>query len=130
MTALPVVGNPFGSAPLPPPKPGLVVVPVDSETVVYDPEADLLHHLDQTASAVWSHLDGDVTLHALAVRMAAKFGASERAVRADIADLVVRLWDRGLLNGSEPSATICAAPARQVSGTAWATQYTAPAGDA
>ncbi|HEY9379551.1 MAG TPA: PqqD family protein [Jiangellaceae bacterium] len=105
MTALPVVGHPFGSAPLPPPKPGLVVVPVDGETVVYDPEADLLHHLDQTASAVWSHLDGDVTLHVLAVRMASIFGASERAVRADIADLAVRFWDRGLLSGSEPSAT-------------------------
>ena len=105
MTALPVVGHHIGSGALPPPKPGLVVVRVDGETVLYDPEADLLHYLDRTASAVWSQLDGTVTLQALAGRVAATFGASEKAVRRDVRDLMALLWGRGLLRGSQPGPT-------------------------
>jgi Coenzyme PQQ synthesis protein D (PqqD) len=110
VTALPVVGHPLGTGPLPPPRPGLVVMPVDGETVVYDPDADLLHHLDRTASAVWSHLDGEVTLEALAGQMAATFGAPERTIGRDIRDLVVVLRDRGLLRGSQPTATAVRQP--------------------
>lgn len=94
------MSSPHGSDSSPPPKPGLVAVPVDGETVVYDPDSDVLHRLDPPATAVWSRLDGQATVHAVASRIAAAFGAPEEAVRADVADLTGTLWDKGLLEGS------------------------------
>ncbi len=89
-----------GSEPRPTPKPGLVVVPVDGETVVYDPDSDVLHRLDGPASAVWSRLDGNTPVQALASQIAAEFDAPEETVRRDVAALTGTLWERGLLDGS------------------------------
>jgi len=81
-------------------KPDLVVAPVDGETVVYDPQADVLHRLDPLASTVWSRLDGQVSLATLADRLALEHGARATAVRRDVLDLVGVLWQCGLLAGS------------------------------
>jgi Coenzyme PQQ synthesis protein D (PqqD) len=98
--------EPFvGGGALPLPKTGLVEVTVDGEIVVYDPEADLLHHLDRSASTVWSRLDGNVTAEALGERIAAHLRAPAMTVRRDILDLTLQLWERGLLRGSTAHAT-------------------------
>lgn len=84
----------------PAPKAGLVVQPVDGEAVIYDPEADALHHLEPTAAAVWTLLDGHKSVHAIAADLAGRYGAAEESVRRDILDLAELLHDRGLLAGS------------------------------
>ena len=100
-----VHGHPLGPDSRLAPKPGLVVVPVDGETVVYDPEADALHHLNRTASTVWSRVDGRLTLQVLAERVAADYGATGATLSRDIVDLAGALWDRGLLSGSTTNPT-------------------------
>lgn len=102
----PVRAHRFGVGALPAPRSGLIVAAADGATVVFDPEADLLHHLDGPAAAVWSQLDGAMTLPNLASRLAASYGADQETVRRDVVDLVGVLWERGLLRGSEaPMAT-------------------------
>ncbi len=96
----PTPGHPIGPESVLSPRPGLVVVPVDGETVAYDPEADVLHHLNQTASTVWSRMDGRIPLQLLGERIAADYGAAEATVSRDIVGLAGTLWDRGLLSGS------------------------------
>ncbi len=92
--------DPASAEPGPAPKPGLVSVPIDGETVVYDPESNVLHRLDGPATAVWSRLDGIATAHALARRIAAEFDATHETVRRDVATLTDTLWEQGLLDGS------------------------------
>ena len=95
-----VHGRPAGPASRPSPKPGLVAAEVDGETVVYDPEADLLHHLETSASAVWARLDGTVSIDDLTARIAAAYTAPPETIRDDVLDLAGVLWDLGLLDGS------------------------------
>lgn len=94
--------HPIGPTSRPARRPGLVAVEVDGETVVYDPVADLLHHLEPSASAVWSRLEGADPLDALAARLAADYGAGPDTVRRDVIRLARVLWDLGLLAGSDP----------------------------
>ncbi|MFW6033729.1 MAG: PqqD family peptide modification chaperone [bacterium] len=92
--------GPVGAEPGPAPKPGLVCVPIDGETVVYDPGSDVLHRLDGPASAVWERLDGTETVHAIADHLAEGFGVPEKTARTDVAGLAETLRERGLLDGS------------------------------
>ena len=84
----------------PAPKAGLVVQPVDGEAVIYDPEADALHHLEATASAVWALLDGRRSVRSIAADLADVYGAAAESVRRDVHGLINILRDRGLLAGS------------------------------
>ena len=91
----------------PEPKPGLVVQPLDGEAVIYDPEADALHHLEPTAAAVWSRLNGELSVGSIAVDLATAYDMPEEAIRRDVARLTAVLHDRGLLAGSSgtPAST-------------------------
>ena len=84
----------------PEPKAGLVVQPIDGEVVIYDPEADALHHLEPTAAAVWALLDGDRSVRAVAADLAGVYGAAEESVRRDILELAKVMHERGLLAGT------------------------------
>lgn len=90
-------------------RPGLVEAAVDGETVVYDPAADLLHRLEPSASAVWTHLDGSATLEAVAERVAGRYGAPRDIVCRDVVDLAGSLWKLGLLDGAPAPAQAGAA---------------------
>jgi hypothetical protein len=81
-------------------KPGLVVQPVDGEAVIYDPEADALHHLEATASAVWALLDGDRPIRSVTADVADIYNVPAAAIRNDVQGLIDLLRDRGLLIGS------------------------------
>jgi hypothetical protein len=96
----------------PAPKAGLVVQPVDGETVIYNPEADALHHLEPTAAAVWTLLDGDRSVRVIAADLADRYGAAEESVRRDVLDLAELMHGRGLLVGSAgvPASTGRRAP--------------------
>lgn len=81
----------------PRPRPDLVEVELDGETVVYTPDG-ALHKLDVVGTAVWRHLDG-VTLAELVEDLAALYPAVDRAVIArDVLGYVERLAGFGLLD--------------------------------
>ena len=84
----------------PSPKPGLVVQPVDGEVVIYDPEADALHHLEPTASTVWALLNGERSVRSVAADVADIYHVPEAAIRSDVHELIDVLHHRGLLAGS------------------------------
>lgn len=81
-------------------KAGLVAEEVDAETVVYDPEADQLHHLDRSATAIWRLLDGDRSVQSVAGDIAETYGVADEVAGRDVADLVATLQDRHLLAGT------------------------------
>jgi hypothetical protein len=97
----PGAARPPGRRSCPAPKPHLATAAIDGETVVYDPEADVLHRLDGPSSVVWSRLDGQLNLGTLAGRLAAEYDAAPTTVRRDVLDLAGVLWECGLLAGSE-----------------------------
>jgi len=75
----------------------LTVVPVADEAAVYDRRNNKLHRLDPIATVVWSRLDGVTTTAALARSLAAEFGAPPEQVSRDVAALLDRLVDEGLV---------------------------------
>lgn len=91
-----------GSSPSPIPKAGLVAQPVGAECVVYDPDADSLHLLDEISTKVWSRLDGRTSIETAADTLAVEFGADPEQVRRDIEALVADLVTKGLLVEQQP----------------------------
>jgi PqqD family protein of HPr-rel-A system len=76
----------------------LAVEELEGELLVYDEETSDFHHLNPTASIVFSLCDGTTTVKEMAADIAAAFGEQpqevERQVRALIRDLRrVRLLD-------------------------------------
>jgi hypothetical protein len=80
----------------------VAAVEVDGETVIYDPDAALLHHLDATATAVWHLIDGATTLGAIADALAARYAADLDVVRADVVRLARQLRDDRLVETMGP----------------------------
>ena len=69
----------------------LASVEIDGETILYDPEAEMLHRLDPIATVVWGELDGDRPLSDVAADLAAAFETDEAVVLGDVMKLVQRL---------------------------------------
>lgn len=71
---------------------------IGSEWVLFDTRQDRAHVLNLTAAIVWTYLDGTTDADTIAEAMAREVTDSEpRAVRADVARLVRRFADEGLL---------------------------------
>lgn len=78
-------------------KPGLADEELDGERVVWDPASGRLARLDRIGSLVWACLHEPVDLDALSADVADAFGAPVGDVRADVAALLRRLADLGLV---------------------------------
>lgn len=76
---------------------GVAAAELDGEVAVYDPETELLHLLDAPAAAVWQRLDGQATLAEVAAELAVRAAARADVVEHDVADLLHRLHDLGLV---------------------------------
>jgi hypothetical protein len=76
---------------------GLAAVRVDGETVVYDPTARLLHHLDAIATAIWDAVDPGAPLGEIAQDLATRFHGDARVVADDVLRLCRQLAADGLL---------------------------------
>jgi hypothetical protein len=70
---------------------------INGDLVLYDPARARLHLLNATAAVAWSLCDGTRDLTAIATALAERFPASRLAIAADVAELVRRLADDGLL---------------------------------
>jgi hypothetical protein len=70
---------------------------INGDLVLYDPARARLHLLNATAAVAWSLCDGTRDLTAIAAALAERFPASRMVIAADVAELVRRLADDGLL---------------------------------
>ncbi len=86
------------SAPGPSTRPDLVVVELDGEAVVYDEQSGNVHHLNPSATVVFSLLDGELTPGQLAAEIAAAFGLENDEVDRQVRALVARFREQGLLD--------------------------------
>jgi PqqD family protein of HPr-rel-A system len=75
----------------------LVVVELDGESVIYEERSGNVHHLNPSASLVFSLLDGEATLTELAQEIAAAFGLENEEVDRQVRTLVAGFREQGLL---------------------------------
>ncbi len=74
-------------------------VEIDGELVLLDEHEDRLHHLNPTASLVWSCFDGEARVQDLARDISDELGLSYELVLADAVRIVRELGAEGLLDG-------------------------------
>jgi Coenzyme PQQ synthesis protein D (PqqD) len=72
-------------------------VEIDSESVLYDEHNGRLHFLNWSASAVWWSIDGRSSADDLATDLAARFNASDVAMRDDVLRLLAMLGSQQLI---------------------------------
>ena len=70
---------------------------VDGETVVLDERAGQIHQLNRTASFIWQTCDGSKSVKDITRLLSQEFDVSEAAAAADVADMIERLRELGLL---------------------------------
>ena len=61
---------------------------VDGESVVVDKVSGAVHHLNSTASFIWSQLDGTTSTAVVAERVAASFEVDSGVASGDVQRLV------------------------------------------
>ena len=76
---------------------GPVMVEIDGEGVVYDPERETTHLLNSSALLVWSLLDGESSVAEIAAEIADAAQLPTDAVVRDVAALVGKLHEQGLI---------------------------------
>jgi hypothetical protein len=75
----------------------LTVVELDGEVVIYDELADDIHHLNPTASIVFSLCDGGTTVKDMAQEIAGAFGVPTDQVEREVRPLLREFRKAGLL---------------------------------
>jgi PqqD family protein of HPr-rel-A system len=76
---------------------GLTVLELDAEAVVYDEDTGNLHHLNPTASVVFSLCDGTATAKELSADLADAYGMPAEEVEVQVRRLLRQLKRAGLL---------------------------------
>lgn len=82
----------------------LAVVEVDGEAVIYDELSEELHHLNPTATIIFSLCDGSATIKELAGDVAEAFAVPLEEIEPQIRSLVLDFRKAGLLEG-RPGST-------------------------
>lgn len=80
------------------PRPDVVHVEVDGETVAFQPEHESLTVLDPVGTVIWTLLDGTVSLRRLCEELADAYRAPAQQVQADVLLLVSQLQQDELLS--------------------------------
>ncbi len=75
----------------------LTVVEIDGESVVYDEATGNLHHLNPTATVVFSLCDGTVSARELAVEIAEAFEQPADQIERQVRRLLRELRSQGLV---------------------------------
>lgn len=83
---------------------------LDGEAVVFDERGRTLHVLSTTATVIWEHLDGDLSIEELSAALADAFGAPLDVVRTDTLQTILSFAEQGLLGGTEPPPSDEASP--------------------
>ena len=75
----------------------LTAVELEGEIVLYDEGTDDIHHLNPTASVVFSLCDGQSTVKEIARDIAEAFGVAEDQVEREVRSLLREFRKAGLL---------------------------------
>ena len=81
----------------PRPRDELAIVELDGEAVIYDESTGGLHHLNPTATIVWSLCDGVSTTSAIAADIADAFGLPIEEISGQVTEVVETFASAGLL---------------------------------
>lgn len=81
-------------------KADLVVEDLEGEFLIYDEESSDLHHLNPTASIVFSLCDGTATVKEMASDISAAFAMPVDEVERQVRALIRDFRKAGLLNGT------------------------------
>lgn len=76
---------------------GVVSVPVQDESVLYEEDTGSLHQLDAIATLVCGLFDGQTSIQSMAQELASAFEADPHVIERDVLDLARDLGRRGLL---------------------------------
>ena len=80
-------------------KAGLVEPEVEDELAIYDPDADRVHILNPTASAVWWLLDDEHSVGRIISSMARLYDLDRRDAKGDVKEILCQFARMGLLLG-------------------------------
>jgi hypothetical protein len=75
----------------------LLIRIVDDEAVILDRDAENVHRLNITATAIWNQCDGQASSQAIAERIAADFGRTVDEILPDVVVVLERFRALGLL---------------------------------
>jgi len=89
---------------VPRPRPSIVGVELDGESVLLEKDTVQVHHLDQIATLVWNSFDGSVSLGELIQEITEAFQADPDVIRNDVTSLTQRFGRAGLLEGVRAEA--------------------------
>jgi PqqD family protein of HPr-rel-A system len=78
----------------------LAAAELDGEAVIYDERSGDLHHLNPTATIIFSMCDGTSTVREMSGEIAGAFGVPADEVERQVRALLKELREAGLLNGS------------------------------
>jgi len=78
-------------------RPDLVTRSIDGEVVILDRSAGTVHHLNATASHIWSECDGTQSAADIAARVAASFNGVPETVLEDVLATLADFRRLGLL---------------------------------
>jgi Coenzyme PQQ synthesis protein D (PqqD) len=83
----------------------LYTVELDGEAVLLDEASNRLHHLNRTATVLWSCFDGETTIGDLVSDISDELGLPRARVLADTLAVVRNLCAEGLLDASHTRTT-------------------------
>ena len=78
----------------------LAAVELDGEAVVYDESNGSLHHLNPTATIVFSFCDGSSTVKEMSAEISEAFGAESTQIEREVRKLLRSFKESGLLDGA------------------------------
>lgn len=78
----------------------LAIVELDGEAVIYDERSGSLHHLNPTATIVFSLCKGTATIQELSTDIADAFGVSLQMVEPDVRRVLRQFRKADLLDGN------------------------------
>ena len=79
----------------------VVLRQVENETLVLDRAGERIHQLNATASFIWNRCDGRTKVLAVAAEMAEQYGISPEQAVTDIAQMLSRLEELGLVKKTQ-----------------------------
>jgi hypothetical protein len=91
-------------------RPALAHAQLEGELAVYDPQAQEMLVLNQSAQAVWSCCDGTGTVAEIVADIVDVFGAEAGAVKGQVCELVADWSRRGLLVTPAPGPQASTSP--------------------
>lgn len=74
---------------------------VNDSVVIIDPAQNKIHELDEVATNIWNHLDGEHSLEQIATQLAGSYAVEESMAMTDVEEFCGSLLNEGLITKQE-----------------------------